>query len=165
MRRKALEYETRETRKAERHFRDSHRRLRGWYSKRHQREQVKPEAPTPVTRTKEEQEKVDGYLDEHFAKMWNLQDYRKRVIQFEARHLHLIRGFLKDQKYSDIEATGTYYHPDRQYLLELAQEYSEDSDNVLKDRFIKWWDDAYDHIIQNDKRRAEDREKQVRKAA
>lgn len=164
IRRKALELETKLTHKYENHYRDCGRKLRGWYSKRHKKDEPKPEAPV-IERTEEETLKVAGYISEHYAKLWNLTDFRKRLLQHEARHLHLLRGFLKDQPYSEIETTGTYHHPDREYLMELAQEYSEDSDNVLKDKFIVWWDEAAKHIEDHDKFRAKKREEETKAEA
>jgi hypothetical protein len=150
IRRKALEFETKQTRQLERHYRDTGRRLRGWYSKKHGKNQPKPEDPGLSTFKKAKAEQRPKFIEEAYAKLWNLTDHRKRFLQYEARHLHLVRGFLKGQPYADIEVTGTYYQPDRDYLMELAQEYSSDTDNVLKDKFIVWWDAAFDHILKNE---------------
>lgn len=156
IRRKALELETRLTHAHERHYRDNARALAGWYRKKHAKGMDKPIPPEPKKIKKEDDR--DRFIDENYLKLWNLTDHRKRQLQYEARHLHLVRGFLKDQKYENIEVTGTYHQPDRDYLLELAQEYGDDGDNVTKDKFIKWWDEAYAHILKNEEERTKKRE-------
>lgn len=158
IRRKALEHETKITHQLEKHYRDNGRKLRGWYSKKHKKDEPKPEDPGLLKFKKAKAEERPAFIEETYAKLWNLTEHRKRFLQYESRHLHLIRGFLKGQPYAEIEVMGTYYHPDREYLMELAQEYSDDSDNVLKDKFIVWWDAAYDHILGNEKIRAKKRE-------
>lgn len=158
IRRKGLELETRLSKQYERHFRDSGRKLRGFFKKKHKKGEPKPEGPAVKKYTDEEHEKVATYLTEHYAKLWNLTDYRKRILQHEARHLHLVRGFLKGQAYAEIESCGTYHHPDFDYMLTLAQEYSEDTDNVLKDKLIAWWDDCLKWVTDWDEFRAKKRE-------
>ena len=158
IRRKALETETRLTRLAERHHRDCGRKLTGWYSKKHKKDNPKPTPPEPQALKKAKEEDREHLIDEHYLKMWNLTDYRKRQLQYEARHLHLVRGFLKGQAYKDIEEQGTYHHPDETYLFELAQEYSDVGDNILKDKFVKWWDEAHSYIRKMEKVKEEIKE-------
>ncbi len=117
--------------------------LIGKQSFRHGKGKVRPEAQNfnaeiePMERLRR--------ADEAYEKLWNLQDHRKGVLRKESRASFIAYGFLRGLEYSRIEH-GAFNMPDWAAVERIALRFSEDSEQVVKQRLAQWLDEAKDYF-------------------
>jgi hypothetical protein len=152
---KALASEARIIRKEENKYLFQGRELKGKYRKRHKKGEPAPVAPE--AKVLKDETKRDDYIDEAYARFWNLERQRKETVRIEARASQLVDTFLRGHSYARAENTGTHHNPDFDFLMDFAAEHTEDSDNEFKAKFTKWREEAEAFIKSQSERRAAER--------
>lgn len=102
----------------------------------------------PVLTLQEHLEKFeDGLRNFHKDQStWSsLRHHRVHVVRPEARASHLARGFLNGVEYALMEEK-TYHKVDFDRILSIAERFSDEAPQVLKQRFSEWRDNALNHL-------------------
>lgn len=137
---KSLAATSKGLREAERHHLNRiGRKLRGIYSKKHQKKAAKPTPPKEFKLP----ENSERFIDEAYTNYFNLHHVRVNQIRKETRAFLLAYNFLRGQDYALAEAHGAYAFPDFdmiwKFVLERAPDDMGDNERkALADDFEKW---------------------------
>lgn len=135
----SLVAETRIIRSKERHYRGNARQILGIFSKKHNKEEPKPEMPEKMKKasTINDIEEKKARAQRDYDIYWNLHQHRKNVVRKEARATNLAIGFLRGKFYEEMEFFA-HEDPDWDKIERMACVYSDLDPREVKVQIEEW---------------------------
>lgn len=129
----------------ERHYLENARRLKGIFSKKHQKGEEKPVIPQELLKIQEQDDAEEKALQD-YEKFWGLQHVRKNHVRKLARNVHLAYMFMKGTPALSAERIKRE-NPNWDMIWTIVQDMSQlegledfKDHRIIAQRFAEWKD-------------------------
>ena len=135
----ALRHQTLFLKEKERHYLNNARYVSGKYSKKHQKDELRPEMSEHQVQICLRYGLDSNTAIRDYEKYWNIAHSRKNVVRKMARDVHLALAFLRGTHPLAVERTKKE-NPNWRRIEGLVVEFGEEDERILLQRLAEWKD-------------------------